>query len=678
MADLVEITARDGSVVQYVVDGEPKSGSIKNVYFSKDRSYVVAFFKKEIDEQSERRLEKLVGNYRTSIFNGVGGDYWRKVFCWPTKIVEGEVGGKKRIGFVMPAYDSDFYFQTGNLKGKEKEGKWWAAAKNYNCFVPASERGSLTGFLHACLELCRAVRRLHAAGLAHSDLSYKNCLIDPVKGRACLIDVDGLVVPELFPPAVLGTRHFMAPEIIVTSKLPKNDPNFVSPSRLTDLHSLAVFIYLCLLHRHPLQGKKYREMEDPEKHDFMQLGKDPVFIESPSDVSNRFTMERGDEKGLPWVDPQRVPYTVCGPYLKNLFDKAFIDGLLTPMRRPTANDWEDALIKTLDLVLPCANPKCMKHEFVYAADSPRQSCPYCGMPYKDSVPVFDFYFSRNGIDYKPDGRMLVGYVGKELFLWNVERNVEFNEKLAPEQLLRVAFLSKEGDDWFLNNERIRNLYDLTNQKPVPCGTAVKLTENLRLSLSEQKNSYVAQIRLVNQRKALGSDAALALFLEIADSSISKEATRVDALLQRVLKWGLTAGRVGVPYQCALNFKDLAASGRNVSVSIAKTQGFEDFGLVCSVENDALIISGVPERSYNGRIEVYFAGRYRTYHLFQTSKIPGEFSFSGVHVSKTWEVKEVLDVESGSAEHAVSSGDVLDAPNDSSASDAAQDPAPAKK
>lgn len=36
---------------------------------------------------------------------------------------------------------------------------------------------------------------MHAAGLAHSDLSYKNVLIDPVTGSACVIDVDGLVVP---------------------------------------------------------------------------------------------------------------------------------------------------------------------------------------------------------------------------------------------------------------------------------------------------------------------------------------------------------------------------------------------------------------------------------------------------------------------------------------------------
>ena len=36
---------------------------------------------------------------------------------------------------------------------------------------------------------------MHAAGLAHSDLSYKNVLVDPITAKASIIDIDGLVVP---------------------------------------------------------------------------------------------------------------------------------------------------------------------------------------------------------------------------------------------------------------------------------------------------------------------------------------------------------------------------------------------------------------------------------------------------------------------------------------------------
>lgn len=54
---------------------------------------------------------------------------------------------------------------------------------------------------------------MHMMGLAHSDLSYKNVLVDPNGGHACVIDVDGLVVPGRFPPDVVGTPDFIAPKL---------------------------------------------------------------------------------------------------------------------------------------------------------------------------------------------------------------------------------------------------------------------------------------------------------------------------------------------------------------------------------------------------------------------------------------------------------------------------------
>ena len=93
MSNVVSLTARDGSAVEFV-NSEPKQGAIKDVFFSPDRSYVVAFFRKELGESGRRRIEKLVGEYYKSIFNRVGGEYWRTTFCWPEKIVEyeGQIG----------------------------------------------------------------------------------------------------------------------------------------------------------------------------------------------------------------------------------------------------------------------------------------------------------------------------------------------------------------------------------------------------------------------------------------------------------------------------------------------------------------------------------------------------------------------------------------------------------
>jgi serine/threonine protein kinase len=81
---------------------------------------------------------------------------------------------------------------------------------------------------------------MHQMGLSHSDLSYNNVLIDPVSKSACMIDLDGLVVPGLFPAEVIGTADFIAPEVLSTKHLPKDDPNRKLPRRETDLHAWLV------------------------------------------------------------------------------------------------------------------------------------------------------------------------------------------------------------------------------------------------------------------------------------------------------------------------------------------------------------------------------------------------------------------------------------------------------
>ena len=83
-------------------------------------------------------------------------------------------------------------------------------------------------------------------GLAHSDLSYNNILIDPVTKSANIIDLDGLVVPGMFPPEVIGTADFIAPEVLSTKHLDIKDPKRALPNQKTDLHALAVLIYMYL------------------------------------------------------------------------------------------------------------------------------------------------------------------------------------------------------------------------------------------------------------------------------------------------------------------------------------------------------------------------------------------------------------------------------------------------
>src|SRR5918993_4027734 len=309
-------------------------GGMKDVYFSPDRSYVVAFYRDKQDYNSKERLKKLVTQYRDSFFNREGGEYYRTLYSWPSDIVE----RNGLTGLVVPTYDKSFFFKKGyaqndGIKGKEKQGLWFASAKfrnrSFALKLDDSELGNWLSYYQICVKISRGVKRLHAAGLAHSDLSYKNVLIDPVSRAATIIDIDGLVVPGLFPPDVIGTADFIAPEVLATKHLDLRDAKRKHANRTTDLHALAVMIYMYLLYRHPLKGGKVHDL-DTEKDDLLSMGEKALFIEHPTDKSNRPKLNKVSKWALPWADVTKLPYTITGPYLKELFDHAFITGLHSP------------------------------------------------------------------------------------------------------------------------------------------------------------------------------------------------------------------------------------------------------------------------------------------------------------------------------------------------------------
>lgn len=165
---------------------------------------------------------------------------------------------------------------------------------------------------------------MHAAGLCHSDLSYKNVLIDPEQGHACVIDIDGLVVPGKYPPDVVGTPDFIAPEVVKTSHLPKEDPNRILPSITTDRHALAVLIYMYLFYRHPLRGGKIHDLDDEMRDETLSMGEKALFIEHPTDSSNAVKLNQVKPSSLPWADPEKIPYTIMGPYLTPLLKEPLL------------------------------------------------------------------------------------------------------------------------------------------------------------------------------------------------------------------------------------------------------------------------------------------------------------------------------------------------------------------
>ena len=494
-------TITPGKTYQFIDTGEPMRGGMKDVYFSPDRSYVVAFYRDQQDFNSKERLKKIVTQYFDAFFNREGGNFFKDLYCWPIDMVELD----RKVGLVVPCYNKNFFFKKGYatsdlIKGKEKEGKWFASPKFRNkqfaLRLDDSELGNWLSYFQVCVNISRGVKRLHAAGLAHSDLSYKNVLVDPISKTAAIIDIDGLVVPGLFPPDVIGTADFIAPEVLATKHLNKVDPNRKLPNRLTDLHALAVMIYMYLLYRHPLKGGKVHDL-DTEKDDLLSMGEKALFIEHPSDKSNRPKLSQINPKELPWADVSKIPYTITGPYLKALFDKAFIDALHIPNHRPTANEWENALLKTTDLMQPCSNSSCEQKWYIFD-NTNKPSCPFCGTAHKGTLPVLDLYYQFKPGVWKPENHRLMVYNNQYLFQWHVNRNIVRNEKLTDAAKKPTGYFTFHNNKWVLVNQTLTSLKDLTEDKEIPTNSMVEITDGKKLLLSKDEGGRIAVITIANK------------------------------------------------------------------------------------------------------------------------------------------------------------------------------------
>ncbi len=465
-------TLTDGKKVEFLppVIGE---GGFKRVHFARDRKSVVCFFKdqkKAATCQQIQRLEGILGKFNPTLHADTG-KYFAELFCWPTGMIV-----SPQLGITAPAYPNQFFFATGKWKGKEKNGKWFVSPK-LRKLLPPAERGDWKNYLDLCAMMARGVRRMHLAGLAHSDLSCNNVLIDPPNGRCVIIDVDSLVVPGLYPADVAGTPGYIAPEVLGTLHLREGDPAKKLPCNYTDMHALAVLVYENLLRRHPLKGPKVHHT-DPAEDDRLAFGEKALFVEHPSDPSNR----------LPGIS---VTVDHLGPYLKAECVKAFVTGLHDPTKRPTATAWESALNKTADLLMACANPACEERWFVHLDGKPF-ACPWCGTRVKGRIPVLELYYAPKPGQFRPENHRIVGHAGRQLMPWHVRTDVRNAETVAP---VPQAVIQPHGNEWILLNLKMESLIS-PKGNPVPEGQACLLRDGEEVVLSRHEKGRMACVRMV--------------------------------------------------------------------------------------------------------------------------------------------------------------------------------------
>ena len=496
--DIISVIATDGSVVEFINEaiGFRNNG---NYYFSADRNHSI-FIYNSITDQQIKCIDYILGDFSDSIsqMNPKEGYYspscYKDYFNLPQK----KFYYKDKVGLVYKIFPDKYYFDSGKFKGETKVAKWFASAKLKNRFLTEDQKGDWRSMVGVCLNIARAMNILESQGIALCSLSHKDILIDPDSGSTYIINFLGnTIIPNAIQPDWLETIDFSAPEVVKTRHLTIDDPNKVTRSILTNRHSLAVLIYMLLLNRHPLRGGRVCD-QDPAKDEELSMGAKALFVEHPTDKSNRPEVDQINPSDLPQGDVAKRPYTICGPYLKAFFDRAFIDGLHDPMKRPSAAEWEDALMKTVDLMQPCQNPNC-EHKWFIFDNSTKPKCPICNQEYHGQLPVLNLYYTHeDGIFLREDYRLMV-YAKQSLYMWHVNRYVTPNVKTNDADKRPVGDFHFHNGKWILINRKLNNMWDVSeqdNHKQIAIGSFVELTEGKKILLDTANGGRMILVQLI--------------------------------------------------------------------------------------------------------------------------------------------------------------------------------------
>jgi hypothetical protein len=146
------------------------------------------------------------------------------------------------------------------------------------------------------------------------------------------------------------------------------------PSSVTDLHSLAVFLFYLFIHGHPLEGMRTEAAfswgsagQEPAGDPAVRyFGTDPLFVFDPGDHSNR----------PPPGDPMLTWWPIYPRFFRQVFEQAFTVGLAdrTGIGRVSEGVWRRALLRLGDCVAACS---CQASVF-YDPDGPQGTCWHCG------------------------------------------------------------------------------------------------------------------------------------------------------------------------------------------------------------------------------------------------------------------------------------------------------------
>lgn len=284
------------------------------------------------------------------------------------------------VGYVMEKVVDHKPLNTYLIPDKEMSFSEW-----YNQGLGFRER-IFIGYV-----IAKAFGTLERSNLSYCDVSGNNILVKTGKTVSIkMIDVDNIYVAGKGTAAVLGTPRYIAPEVVSRQK---------NPDVLSDNYSLAVILFELLRVGHPYISDDILD-GTPEDEEAALAGKYDYVTDD-----NATNMLPAD--------------IVLTDNLKKLFERCFVDGKKNRLARPSAQEFEFALLEASNKVIKC--PSCGAWHYPRKTGRTYDGCPWCDAPSKPKARLNFYDILIDGGDYRTgktidgslQGKLVNSYILRE-------------------------------------------------------------------------------------------------------------------------------------------------------------------------------------------------------------------------------------------------------------------------
>jgi eukaryotic-like serine/threonine-protein kinase len=355
-------------------------------------------------------------------------------FLWPIELVSS--ASTRGFGYIMPLRALRFRGISDLMKRR---------------IDPGFRALATAGF-----ELAHGFLQLHSRGFCYRDISFGNIFLDPHSGEVAICDNDNVAVNGDHAGAILGTPRFMAPEVVRGEALPSTE---------TDLFSLAVLLFYLFMVHHPLDGRRELAIHSFDLPAMIKLyGTEPLFIFDPKDRSNEPVAGHHDNALLLWPIYPR--------FLRQLFTRAFTDGLRNDCPRVREGEWRAGMIQLRDSIFYCWF--CGAENF-YDGEVFRESAGHPGICWACNASIrlpFRLRIGRSIIMLNHDTSLFPHHIEEK-------RSNDFSEPVA-----EVAKHPDYHGVWGLKNVTMQKWFLSKEGNPtpveVPPGRSVRLERGVRI------------------------------------------------------------------------------------------------------------------------------------------------------------------------------------------------------